>query len=412
MRRLGTFALATAVTLAGATGASPRPAQLADLEAARTEYILKSLAFTPQTRAEALDAVRLLESRAGGLSQIDFLVGIAHLAALAHNAHDAFGFGDGGWKPPQRLPFRMMWFPDSMVVSRAAPQYADLLGARVERIDSRTPDRIFSSLAAIDGGTPAYRTWNSEWAVECGAVLRALGITAAANRMRFDFVLADGSHATRDITLVPRAEVPTGVDPPRLWSPQPFAAESAAGWRAANASAPVPLYLQEPDRLFRMVELPKDTLYVQFRSNLDEGDQKISPFVQSVMQRLAARPRITIVDLRFDTGGNNETTLDLMRTIPKMTAGNVYLLVGRYTFSAGIASAATLKHAGGLRVRDRGRRGGRPAAVVVRRQIGMPSQLSLLPPRDDRLVGPAPRVQRRAALLRRPVRFERRLAAA
>jgi hypothetical protein len=343
--------LPAVLALAGAGGSSPRTARLADLDSARTQYILTSRAFTPESRQQALEAARLLELQAGTLSRVEFLVGIAHLAALARNAHDAFDFGEGAWRPPRRLPFRMMWFPDGMVVSRGPPQYGDLLGARVETIDGRTPDDVFAKLGAIDGGTFAYRTWNSEWAVEHGAVMHALGLTASADRMRFGFIMPGGARATRDIELVPRSDVPTGVDAPRLWAPEPFAGERESGWRAANAGVPVPLYLQEPDRLFRIAGLPQNTLYLQLRSNHDEDDQKIAPFVQRAMQRLSSRPRITIVDLRFDTGGNNELTIDLMRSIPKMTAGTVYLLVGRYTFSAGIASAAALKHAGGTRVK-------------------------------------------------------------
>jgi hypothetical protein len=348
--------LAAAVALAlgiGASGpaASSRESQLTDLEAARANYVARAFAFTPERRAQALDALSTLEARAGRLSKFEFLLGIAHVAALAENAHDDFEFGDGAWRPPVRLPFRMLWFPDAMVVSRASPAYADLLGAQVITIDGYTPDEIFSALTYIDGGTLAYRSWNSEWAVESPGVLNALHVARSAASYDMRLRLADGRIVARSIPGVDRTSVPVVVDAPRLWSPQPFLFEASHGWRTANATARVPVYLQDPDSLFRMAELPRlQAVYVQFRSNRDEGDQKVLPFVQRVMQRLKRRPRNLILDLRFDTGGDNTLTLGLMRAIPTLVASRIYLMTGRYTFSAGMASAAALKHAGGTRV--------------------------------------------------------------
>lgn len=343
--------LLVASVAVSAPAASSRAAQLADLEAARTNYVLRSRAFTEERRAQALDALAALEVRAGRLSDIDFLLGVAHVTALAQNAHDALQFGDDAWRPPKRLPFRMLWFPDAMVVSRAAPESADLLGATVLTIDGRTPNEIFNGLSAIGGGIFAFRTWNSEWAVESPAVLNGLSLAGSPERYVMQLRLRDGRMLSRTIPPVDRTRVPFGVDAPRLWSPQPFSSESSAGWKAANANVRVPLYLQEPDSLFRMAELSEiKAVYVQFRSNRDEGAQKVVPFVQRVTRRLRERPRNLILDLRFDTGGNNTLTIGLMRAIPTLVTGRIYLMTGRYTFSAGIASAAALKHAGGARV--------------------------------------------------------------
>jgi hypothetical protein len=61
-------------------------------------------------------------------------------------------------------------------------------------------------------------------------------------------------------------------------------------------------------------------------------------------------PKNLILDLRFDTGGDNTQNRELMREIAQRVPGRIYLLVGNYTFSAGIASAAALKHDGGDKV--------------------------------------------------------------
>ena len=98
--------------------------------------------------------------------------------------------------------------------------------------------------------------------------------------------------------------------------------------------------------------LPRlQALYVQFRSNMDEGEARISDFVATVSERLArAPPRNAVVDLRFDTGGDCTENRELMRQIANRVPGKIYVLVGNYTFSAGIAAAAALAHDGGTRV--------------------------------------------------------------
>jgi hypothetical protein len=54
--------------------------------------------------------------------------------------------------------------------------------------------------------------------------------------------------------------------------------------------------------------------------------------------------------LRCDIGGNLLTTLDFMRRLAGSVNGHTFLLVGPYTFSAGIISAAAIKKEGGDRV--------------------------------------------------------------
>ena len=57
-----------------------------------------------------------------------------------------------------------------------------------------------------------------------------------------------------------------------------------------------------------------------------------------------------IVDLRFDTGGDIDLTRDWQRALAARVPGQIYVLVSRHTFSAGIVSAAAFKHDAPTRV--------------------------------------------------------------
>src|SRR5258705_5304862 len=179
-----------------AEDAQRRAAQLEDLAFARTAYVEKTGALSPADRESARKLVRRMERSAGSLSSEEFAVGIMRIAALAHNAHDAFDFGDGAWLPAKRAPLRMLWFGDALLVARAGPEYADLLGAQIEQIEGRAPAALLERLAVVSGGIEAYRRWNVGWIIENG-FLRALGLARSNASLRLALRLRDGKRANR-----------------------------------------------------------------------------------------------------------------------------------------------------------------------------------------------------------------------
>ncbi|HUO91439.1 MAG TPA: hypothetical protein VMU22_00885 [Rhizomicrobium sp.] len=345
--RLAPLAIIFALLATGAAATS-RIDRVVDLEITRSQYVLKSKAFTPSSRRAALALIDRLERKAGALRDAEFLIGTMEIAALAQNGHDAVDFGPGAWVPPTRLPFRMIWFPDGIVVARAGPQQSDLLGARVMRVEGLTPAELLDRLRSLCGGTDTYRKWDLMWFVENGGLLHTLGVARDPDRLRFRFLLPDGREVSRTIAFVTKASLPGGAEPGRYWSPAPIDSEREKGWRTATDELPVPLYLGDADTLYRIVRMPElHALYIQFRANWDENGQFIKPFAQHVLEEIENRqPENVILDLRFDVGGDIDATKDLMRAVATVTPGRVFLLVGRYTFSAGIAAAAIVRHEG------------------------------------------------------------------
>src|SRR4249920_1038036 len=108
--RAMTFAV-LAFTASTSPRAAPSQVQLEDLEFARTEYVMKSKAFSAADRRQALAYIDSLEAPSSVMSNEQFLLAVLRIVAYAHNAHDSFDFADG-WVPPTRLPLRMIWFAD------------------------------------------------------------------------------------------------------------------------------------------------------------------------------------------------------------------------------------------------------------------------------------------------------------
>ena len=350
--RLPALFAAGAVLLAPATraaepasGAPAMPDYRADIATIRDDYVLKSGAFTEGTRKAALAMLASLEARSGEIRPPDFLIAVAKVTALADNGHDHWYPDEGAWQPELRAPIRYFAFPDALVVARAAPSQQDIIGARVTAIDSVAIDEVFGRLSAVQGGPDNYRRWNLGIFLERAELLHALGIARAPDRYTLSLMLRDGTRAARVVGMIPRAEASRGTEPARLLSGAPYGNEPELGWRGITGAPNEPLYLQDPDHLFRVMPLPQlEALYIQFRSHYGTDEEPIEPFlVRAALKIAEVRPKNLVVDMRFDGGGDISKTTDFFNGLAAVVPGRVYVVTSPFTFSAGIVAVALVE---------------------------------------------------------------------
>ena len=338
---------------AGATAGTPamsRAAELQDLAVVRTQYLPKEMAFAPATRALAEAQLDKMQRQAGSMTAAQFAVGLAEVGALTDNAHSGLRLRDPRVKPVARLPLHFLWLPDALIVARATGAASELAGARVVRIEGRSPEALFQGSKVLLGGNPAGRKiWLNDW-IESAGVLHALGLAKSPDSLSMTLRLPNGRVVDRVVAMVPVSRMPPTAETERLWSPEPIVGEH--DWSTALKTDGLPLYLRDANKPFRVIPLPDmNALYVQFRSNEDEDGFPIAAFLDTVNARIAElHPLHLILDLRFDIGGNLLTTLEFMRHVAGSVQGRTFLMVGPYTFSAGIISAAAVKKGGGNRV--------------------------------------------------------------
>lgn len=356
LRQLPYLLLVFATSLATATPAPPPTApwaeQRADLEAVRDDYVLASRAFAPAARSQALARIDALLKREQALAPAAWMAELMRISALAGNGHDYFNTGRG-WFPERRLPLRLLWLADGLVVSRAAPAQAELLGGKVLGIDGHDPDAIMASLQRHDGSLPGYQRGNKPWLLESTDLLQAIGIAAQSDRIRIEVETPEGHRIAREVAAVASSEVPMDLGRIGAYSTHRSAYEQKRDWRDAVEAAEDPLYLQQPDRQFRIVDLAElDALYLQFRANFDGADERVVDFAERARQAIEATPRShLILDQRFNYGGNSDLTLELMRQIGAHARGRVYVLTSGATFSAGMVSTALVKQVAAGRAR-------------------------------------------------------------
>lgn len=313
-----------------------------DLAVLQTEYLAADRSFDEAEAREARARFDELSRTADDLTDAQFELAVARIAALSHNGHS--GVFLGRWPLAfNRLAVRFLLADDGLYVADATPDYATLVGSRVVEIEGHDLADLRSIWATYYARTRSGRDEALHLFLESPELLHAAGLTASPDAVTLE--LADGRRVGVETTS-------TWPAPEGIWRFLPHARllELAAAGRIHGD----PLSLQEPDKLFRLVDLPDhQAAYVQFRANhyFGEGDMRAEA-TEAIARLRTLAPRYVIVDERFNFGGDLNNTRDLMQAIPDIVGpeGRVVAITSGRTFSAGIASLGYLKQAGGDRV--------------------------------------------------------------
>jgi hypothetical protein len=243
------------------------------------------------------------------LARIMAGLGVAHAWAEA----DSIGF--------HRYPLELHWFSDGLVIVAAAPEYKDALGARVLSIGGTTPEQI-EALAA-----PYVPHENAAWLHARAArdmtvveLMQLLGIAGADQRMQLTLAKLDGKPFTLWVSPAARGATMVSVEQALYIPPPLYASRQGNYW-----------YQYLPD---------SQTLYLQYSDCDNDPKYPFKDFARDLFafadSHAIAR---TVIDLRFDPGGNSEVGDPLVagiRSRPALNAkGRLFVLIGPMTCSSG-----------------------------------------------------------------------------
>jgi hypothetical protein len=271
------------------------------------------------------------------LDRPHFRVALMRIVALADNGHSRIEHERSA--APLGLPVRVAAFSGGIHIMRATEVNADLLGSRVTAIDGQAIDDVMTKLEQLRGGTPQWRRLNASQYLVLQDLLYGIDVAPDMQHSNWTVETPFGAAITRRLdAYVPSASEPA-VFVKRWVSSDPLAGMGEQ-WRAVEPDRPLPISLTEFDQAFRTLPLPGTCIqFVQFKSNSDQAGQSIKEFVSSTESRLRQVPPCSVIlDLRYE----------LPELVPR--TGKIIVLTGSATFSAGISTAAFVKHAGQGRV--------------------------------------------------------------
>jgi hypothetical protein len=321
------------------------PQMRADLVYLRDEIGSKDKSFDARGRrqfeaiiCEAIDHVDSLTAPQFGLT-------VARALAASHNSHTA--------APPyslfHALPLRFAWFSDGLYVVKAHPDFANLIGVRVEKFGSLSAEQVLQRLSPYLSGRPEWQRASSPLWLMFLEPLYAIGASSSQEEATLTFRMKDGTAQTLMLHAAPSRDPTKNYG---LWSPFIPDAQTLPGrWpHALDGLAAVPLAYQPPvDIAGQMIGGDQRILYI--RSNLVDSigsgsfDQHLAAVQQIILKE---HPQNIVVDLRFNEGGDFFNTLLMSEALPNLVPqkGRVFVLVDGVTHSAAIVTAARLRYFG------------------------------------------------------------------
>jgi hypothetical protein len=340
------IALLLAPALAFAQAPRVTPAALrADVGQLRELMMEVEKSWTPSTRAVAVARLDSLAAAVDTISLLGFEHAVARIVATADNGHTSVPATRRANRF-NRIGMRFTPFEGDFIVMRTRPADAELLGARLLAVDGRSLAEFRAAIHTLHGGTPAWRDRFVPLTLESPEQLRGLGIAKDATAATYRLELADGRTVDRRLTGEPADSTRARQGSQRWFFGEPAGGDTSE-WRILRSPTELPWSLQEPGVPFRLREAPElDAVVVELRQNNSSATAPIGRFLDSARTMIErVKPRNVVLDMRFNGGGDLNTTRDFMRRLPSLVPGRVFVLTSPYTFSAAISSVGYLKQA-------------------------------------------------------------------
>lgn len=324
-----------------------------DLQATLDSLLLKDRSFSFAEATAFRTRVSQLRDSAHLKTTPQLLVGLAQAMALSHNGHTRLYLLRNRTEL-RRYPIRVWWFADGLYILKTTPEYASLLGTRIELLAGHNPAKLLPTVATLFAGSASWARYMSTYSLTSPEILLGFNLIGPDNLLALR--VKDRRGQVHRVQLAPLPLQPTNQPTEAWWDLAPTHPGRGAAWRSALPAdtARLPLYLRRPTLFYWQQYLPDArTLYVQYnRAGNQPGRQPVDTMGHRVIRQVS-EPEVekVVVDLRFNTGGNINAARAFFQELGQVTQQRgiqLYVLVGRTTFSAGIFHVAQLRSAGAI----------------------------------------------------------------
>ena len=322
-----------------------------DIGYLRKAFPVHNMSFDDDELEEFQRILDGLEDSIPTASDNKMIVGIMKSVATAGDVHTKVSLQPSAQKF-RRVPIRFYWFSDGLYVVKATERYADVLGFRIVELGGFPPELLVEQLRDILPGNPSSVRYLSGYYLSSPDFLEGMGVIENPDSVKVTFEAPDGSTFALTLPTMPMSPPVTGYQLWRELSPLSTVGMDAGDMLHVLGNTDLPAYLSRPNESCSLEYFAEArTLYIQINQNTNLNCDLLQ-FSKEVEEAFSTNPvDDVIVDLRFNSGGDLTLTSELVTGIPEwhQSSGNIFIVTGGPTFSAGIVTAARLKYYAGDR---------------------------------------------------------------
>lgn len=267
-------------------------------------------------------AVNKLYNGVPTMTDDEIVVGLMKLVAMIKDGHT--NLIPRQYVTNGVLPIKLYRFTDGLYVQKAAPAYAEMVGAKVVKIGNATADEAMSAIA------PVVAADNEMGVLDLGPSMLMVpemlaGLKIISDKQKVDIgVSKDGKEQT--FTVKPEGPIENLLDPP-------------AAWTDAADKQNMPLYLTHKGDMYWFEYLKdKQIVYVKQNAVQNKQDETLADFYKQIFDFIEANPvDKLVIDLRNNGGGNNTLNQPIIVNMIRSKVdkrGHLFVITGRQTFSA------------------------------------------------------------------------------
>ncbi len=294
--------------------------------------------FHTMTRQQFDDAVRKLDERIPLLARHQIIVELGRIVAMVEDGHTSINFLFDSKIGFRYYPVALHLFKDGLFVYAADGQYTTAVGARVVKIGNASAEQALNAvrdLIARDNEM-GFKD-NAPLLLTTPEVLHAAGIIDNMEKAQF-VVERQGQQTVMELKPMP-APRPNGDNWAlgRNFSKLPTWVDAR---ESAKTPVPLSLWLKDPQNYFWFEYLEDTrTVYMQYNGIANKENETVADFTKRVFAFVDSHPVDRFVlDLRWNTGGNNYLNKPLLLSIIKSNKidqrGKLFAIISRRTFSA------------------------------------------------------------------------------
>jgi len=273
-----------------------------------------------------------LEQNLDNLSGMETIMELTGVLASMRCSHTGIAFWDyGDW---QTYPISVMWLDDGLYVTAIDAEYSELIGSRLIGYGGYPAVEAAAAMSEMFPATnDIVRRTRAENFMMMAYPMEALGFGDTDSAVTFTFLCATGDTLTNQFRAVDQYTMETFHN---------------------RESVTLPIWLGSDDFYWYSYLPERKMLYCAYNSCALMGDYHIDDYVEE-LRELTESEHVdaVVVDLRRNSGGNSMVAAPLISWLRELSENGdiqLYLIIGRWTYSSGILNAIEISEIPGVMV--------------------------------------------------------------